>query len=236
MVAEEADAPFSLERGPLVRGRLVRLGARDHVLLVTLHPLVSDAGSLGVFAHELDVLYAAFLRGAADPLPPCSEPMIRVGDKDEFVAGQRPAREAGCGGGDDRDVESGVARLHRQRPYHIVGLETFVGENGHAHRLAGFVDERHLLDEVGGHRRAVGLVIGGQVVAELVHASASAILERFAGDREAMVSASMASALCFHLKTSRAAATAWFEPVPPGPSLKLRPRIVSPSFGARSAR
>jgi amino acid adenylation domain-containing protein len=69
VVAEEADAPFSLERGPLVRGRLIRLGARDHVLLVTLHPLVSDAASLGVFAHELGVLYAAFLRGEADPLP-----------------------------------------------------------------------------------------------------------------------------------------------------------------------
>jgi amino acid adenylation domain-containing protein len=69
MAVEEADAPFSLERGPLVRGRLIRLGARDHVLLVTLHPLVSDAASLGVFAHELSVLYAAFLRGEADPLP-----------------------------------------------------------------------------------------------------------------------------------------------------------------------
>jgi amino acid adenylation domain-containing protein len=69
VAAEEADAPFSLERGPLVRGRLVRLGARDHVLLVTLHPLVCDAESLGIFAHELGVLYAAFLRGEADPLP-----------------------------------------------------------------------------------------------------------------------------------------------------------------------
>ncbi|HEX9939370.1 MAG TPA: condensation domain-containing protein, partial [Longimicrobium sp.] len=69
MVADEADAPFTLERGPLVRGRLIRLGARDHVLLVTLHPLVADAGSLGIFVHELGVLYAAFLRGEDDPLP-----------------------------------------------------------------------------------------------------------------------------------------------------------------------
>jgi amino acid adenylation domain-containing protein len=69
VAAEEADAGFNLERGPLVRGRLVRLGARDHVLLVTLHPLVADAGSLGVFAHELGVLYAAVLRGEPDPLP-----------------------------------------------------------------------------------------------------------------------------------------------------------------------
>ena len=69
VAAEEADTPFSLERGPLVRGRLIRLGARDHALLVSLHPLVCDAGSLGVFAHELGVLYAAFIRGEADPLP-----------------------------------------------------------------------------------------------------------------------------------------------------------------------
>ncbi|HEX8271798.1 MAG TPA: amino acid adenylation domain-containing protein, partial [Longimicrobiaceae bacterium] len=70
VAAEEADTPFSLERGPLVRGRLVRLGARDHVLLVTLHPLVCDAPSLNVFARELGVLYAAFVRGEADSLPP----------------------------------------------------------------------------------------------------------------------------------------------------------------------
>jgi hypothetical protein len=57
-----AGAPFGPERGPLVRGRLVRLGALDHVLLVTLHLLVSDAGSLGVFAHELSVLHAARVR------------------------------------------------------------------------------------------------------------------------------------------------------------------------------
>jgi amino acid adenylation domain-containing protein len=68
-VAGGAQARFDLAAGPLIRGTLIRVADDEHVLLVTLHPLVSDAGSLGVFAHELGVLYAAFLRGEADPLP-----------------------------------------------------------------------------------------------------------------------------------------------------------------------
>jgi amino acid adenylation domain-containing protein len=87
--AEEADAGFNLERGPLVRGRLIRLGARDHVLLVTLHPLVSDAESLGVFAHELGVLYAALLRGEPDPLP---APPVQYA---QYAAWQRRLVEGG---------------------------------------------------------------------------------------------------------------------------------------------
>ncbi|HEY0858679.1 MAG TPA: amino acid adenylation domain-containing protein, partial [Albitalea sp.] len=40
LMAEEAQARFDLASGPLVRGRLVALGARRHVLLVTLHHIV----------------------------------------------------------------------------------------------------------------------------------------------------------------------------------------------------
>ncbi|HEU4557148.1 MAG TPA: condensation domain-containing protein, partial [Longimicrobium sp.] len=47
IVAEETGAPFSLERGPLVRGSLVRMGPDEHVLLVTLHHIVSDGWSMG---------------------------------------------------------------------------------------------------------------------------------------------------------------------------------------------
>jgi amino acid adenylation domain-containing protein len=70
LVAEEAVAPFDLERGPLTRGRLVRLAPDEHVLLVTMHHIVSDGWSIGVLAHEMSVLYGAFRRGEADPLPP----------------------------------------------------------------------------------------------------------------------------------------------------------------------
>ncbi|HEU0052552.1 MAG TPA: condensation domain-containing protein, partial [Longimicrobium sp.] len=70
LTAEEAGAPFDLARGPLIRGRLVRLAADDHVLLITMHHIVSDGWSMGVFTRELSALYAAFRDGAADPLPP----------------------------------------------------------------------------------------------------------------------------------------------------------------------
>jgi amino acid adenylation domain-containing protein len=69
VMAEEAGAPFDLERGPLVRGRLVRLAADDHLLLLTLHHIVSDGWSMGVLVDELGRLYAAFHEGREDPLP-----------------------------------------------------------------------------------------------------------------------------------------------------------------------
>ncbi|HEU4557685.1 MAG TPA: amino acid adenylation domain-containing protein, partial [Longimicrobium sp.] len=70
LMVEEARARFDLERGPLIRGRLIRIGADDHVLVVTLHHIVSDAWSMGVLTRELGTLYAAFSRGEPDPLPP----------------------------------------------------------------------------------------------------------------------------------------------------------------------
>ncbi|HEU0016243.1 MAG TPA: amino acid adenylation domain-containing protein, partial [Longimicrobium sp.] len=69
LMAEEVGAPFDLERGPLIRGRLVRLAADDHVLLLTMHHIVSDGWSIGVLTHELGALYGAFRRGEPDPLP-----------------------------------------------------------------------------------------------------------------------------------------------------------------------
>ncbi|HEX9939603.1 MAG TPA: amino acid adenylation domain-containing protein [Longimicrobium sp.] len=69
LMADEADAPFDLARGPLIRGRLVRIGDDDHVLLITMHHIVSDGWSMGVFTRELNTLYAAFRAGEPDPLP-----------------------------------------------------------------------------------------------------------------------------------------------------------------------
>ncbi|MRH02765.1 AMP-binding protein, partial [Xanthomonas sontii] len=65
----EARAPFDLAQGPLVRGRLLVLAEQEHVLLVTQHHIVSDGWSIGVLVGEVSTLYAAFLTGAADPLP-----------------------------------------------------------------------------------------------------------------------------------------------------------------------
>ncbi|HEU0052259.1 MAG TPA: condensation domain-containing protein, partial [Longimicrobium sp.] len=70
VMAEEAGALFYLERGPLIRGRLIRLREDDHLLLVTMHHIVSDGWSMGVFTRELGALFDAFQRGEPDPLPP----------------------------------------------------------------------------------------------------------------------------------------------------------------------
>ena len=65
----ETCAPFDLERGPPIRGRLIRLFENDHALLITIHHIVADGWSLGVLLEELGILYRAFRRGEADPLP-----------------------------------------------------------------------------------------------------------------------------------------------------------------------
>jgi len=69
LVAQEASTSFDLEQGPLIRGRLVRLGEDEQALLITMHHIVSDGWSIGVMVNELSTLYGAFLRGEADPLP-----------------------------------------------------------------------------------------------------------------------------------------------------------------------
>jgi amino acid adenylation domain-containing protein len=69
LIAEEAHAPFHLERGPLVRGRLVRLAADDHVLVLAMHHLVSDGWSTGVLFDEISALYAAHHEGKEAHLP-----------------------------------------------------------------------------------------------------------------------------------------------------------------------
>jgi amino acid adenylation domain-containing protein len=65
----DASARFDLEAGPLIRGRLIRFSEDEHVLLITMHHIVSDGWSMGVFVNELTSLYGAFLCGEDDPLP-----------------------------------------------------------------------------------------------------------------------------------------------------------------------
>ncbi|MFJ9773642.1 amino acid adenylation domain-containing protein [Kitasatospora sp. NPDC101157] len=67
---QEAAAPFDLERGPLVRARLLRESEQEHVLLVTMHHAVSDGWSVGVLVRDLTALYEAFRSGRPSPLAP----------------------------------------------------------------------------------------------------------------------------------------------------------------------
>ncbi|MFP2934787.1 condensation domain-containing protein, partial [Pyxidicoccus sp. 3LG] len=69
-VQEHAALPFDLEKGPVVRAVLLRLGAEEHVLSLILHHAVSDAWCNMILARELTVLYACFGAGLPSPLPP----------------------------------------------------------------------------------------------------------------------------------------------------------------------
>jgi hypothetical protein len=59
LVAEEAAAPFDLQRDLALRATLVRLASTRHALLLTMHHIASDGWSVGVLGHELATLYAA---------------------------------------------------------------------------------------------------------------------------------------------------------------------------------
>ncbi|MBD3307338.1 amino acid adenylation domain-containing protein [candidate division KSB3 bacterium] len=69
LAEEEARLPFDLFSGPLLRATLLQLAPEEHVLLVTMHHIVSDGWSLGVFIRELSALYNAFSNNRPSPLP-----------------------------------------------------------------------------------------------------------------------------------------------------------------------
>ncbi|WP_340614285.1 amino acid adenylation domain-containing protein [Xenorhabdus thailandensis] len=66
----EAQAPFDFAQGPLIRGQLLQLADDEHVLLLTLHHIITDGWSVGVLVQELVTFYRAALDGQPDPLPP----------------------------------------------------------------------------------------------------------------------------------------------------------------------
>jgi amino acid adenylation domain-containing protein len=68
--AKEAARPFNLAHGPVIRSRVLRLGEREHILLLTTHHIVSDAWSAGILFRELGELYDAFASGQPSTLAP----------------------------------------------------------------------------------------------------------------------------------------------------------------------
>ena len=70
LVKEELSHSFDLERGPLIRTRLVRLAEHTHLLLIATAGIIEDRWSLGVLANELAALYDAFTAGRVPPLAP----------------------------------------------------------------------------------------------------------------------------------------------------------------------
>ncbi|NKN37359.1 amino acid adenylation domain-containing protein [Agrobacterium sp. a22-2] len=75
--------PFDLATGPLFRARIFRLSAEEHVVLVVIHHIVSDAQSLQLILRDLTRFYDAGRQGKAADIPPLT---LTYGD---FAAWQR---------------------------------------------------------------------------------------------------------------------------------------------------
>src|SRR5262249_43974746 len=78
-----------LSRGPLFRAELVRLSDEEHLLLLTIHHIISDGWSLGVMGADLAALYDAYKVGKTSPLP---EPALQYAD---FAIWQREWLQGG---------------------------------------------------------------------------------------------------------------------------------------------
>src|SRR5262249_11737505 len=63
LIREEINRPFNLSSDRLVRARLLRIASDEHLLIVTMHHIVSDDWSLKIFFRELGDLYDAFAAG-----------------------------------------------------------------------------------------------------------------------------------------------------------------------------
>jgi Condensation domain len=59
----DAALPFDLKTGPLLRARLIKLAEQEHMFLVTIHHIVSDGWSIGVFSDEVAAHYEALISG-----------------------------------------------------------------------------------------------------------------------------------------------------------------------------
>jgi amino acid adenylation domain-containing protein len=69
LAREEAQQPFNLTVGPLLRATLIRCSEQQHVLLLTMHHIVSDGWSMGVLLHDLSTIYVAYVQGIQPLLP-----------------------------------------------------------------------------------------------------------------------------------------------------------------------
>ncbi len=68
-IVAEAQGPFDLSKAPLLRNVLLRVAPEEHVLIFTIHHIISDAWSLGILVREFSTLYRSFVTGSETSLP-----------------------------------------------------------------------------------------------------------------------------------------------------------------------
>ena len=144
LAAIEAQRPFDLARGPLLRATLLQLAEADAVLLLSMHHIVSDGWSLGVLYRELVTLYQSYQLGQPSPL---AELSIQYADfavwQREWLQGDVLAEQLGYWQEQLRGAPA-VLELPTDRPRPSVqtfrgAVETFVVPRGVATQLGRLV-------------------------------------------------------------------------------------------------
>ncbi|NBD17974.1 MAG: amino acid adenylation domain-containing protein [Cyanobacteria bacterium] len=96
LATQQAKTPFNLEQGPLLRATLLRLNPNKHIMVFTMHHIVSDGWSLGVLLQEVAGLYEAFCQRDSSPLPelPIQYADFAIWQRQQLQGGQLDAQLA----------------------------------------------------------------------------------------------------------------------------------------------
>jgi amino acid adenylation domain-containing protein/non-ribosomal peptide synthase protein (TIGR01720 family) len=173
-IRDVAAAPFDLARGPLFAAELVRLSEQAHVLVLSLHHIVSDGWSMAVLVRELAAFYAAAQDGSATPPAPLP---IQFGD---YARWQRERL-------DDARVAAQLAywrqRLGSEHP--VLQLPAAVGASGPG-RITCQVPS-----EVTARLQQLATARGATLFMTLL-AAFGVVLGRFSGERDLRIAVPMA--------------------------------------------
>jgi amino acid adenylation domain-containing protein len=127
LAIEEASRPFNLKTGPLIRASLLRIAPSRHVVLFTLHHIVSDEWSQGILIEEVGAFYTAFAQDAKPAMRPLA---IQYGDyaawQREMLQGEVLQKQLHYWRGQLGGMNSALA-LPTDRPRPPV--QTFAGQN-----------------------------------------------------------------------------------------------------------
>jgi amino acid adenylation domain-containing protein len=178
--ADEALAPFDMERGPLMRARLLRLADQQHELLFTQHHIVSDGWSIGVMVKEVSALYTAFSQGKPNPLAPLE---IQYGD---YAAWQR-----GWLQGAELERQLGFWKEHLGGAPALLELPTDRARPA-VQSYAGASFECTLPADLSASLRALGQQHGTTLFMTLM-AAWSALLARLSGQRDIVIGTPVAN-------------------------------------------
>ncbi len=180
-IADEVTyVPFDLVRGPLLRPVLLRLGERDHALLLALHHIIFDGWSWGIFWRDFLTLYNAAREGRPSPLPPVP---LQYGD---FAVWQQEHLAAGA--------------LERQAAYwkeRLRGAPTLTGLPTDRPRPAeqtyrGAAYDFAIPEEVSARLAALAQREGATLFMALLAAVAS-LLGRYAGEDDVVIGSPVAN-------------------------------------------